>query len=61
MPHPTQKSEYDATLTYQKISLNLQKSASFSGPGMVQKLLTEFNFYEIKTRSAFSYMKHRIS
>jgi DNA-directed RNA polymerase beta' subunit len=40
--------EYDATLTYQNISFNLQKSAYFSGPGIVQQLLNEFNFYEIK-------------
>jgi len=40
--------EYNATLTYQNISFNLQKSAFFSGPGIVQQLLNEFNFYEIK-------------
>jgi DNA-directed RNA polymerase beta' subunit len=40
--------DYDETLTYQNISFDYQKSAFFSGPGIVQQLLTEFNFYEIK-------------
>jgi hypothetical protein len=41
---------YDAPslLAYQNISFNLEKSAFFSGPGIVQQLLNEFNFYEIK-------------
>ena len=30
------------------LSFNLQKSAFFSGPGIIQQLLTEFNFFEIK-------------
>lgn len=38
----------DSNLTYQNISFNLQKSTLFSGPGIVQHLLSEFNFYEIK-------------
>lgn len=29
-------------------SSNLQKTVHFSGPGIIQRLLTEFNFYEIK-------------
>lgn len=38
----------ESNLTYQNISFNLQKSTLFSGPGIVQHLLSEFNFYEIK-------------
>lgn len=40
----------DSDLNFQNISGNLQKkqSAFFSGPGIIQQLLTEFNFYEIK-------------
>jgi DNA-directed RNA polymerase beta' subunit len=38
----------DSDLNFKKISGNLQKSAFFSGPGIIQQLLTEFNFYEIK-------------
>jgi hypothetical protein len=39
----------DSDLNFQNISGNLQKKQSFfSGPGIIQQLLTEFNFYEIK-------------
>jgi DNA-directed RNA polymerase beta' subunit len=38
----------DSDLNFQNISGNLQKSAFFSGPGIIQQLLTEFNFNEIK-------------
>nr|AXB71863.1 RNA polymerase b'-subunit [Chlamydomonas sp. UWO 241] len=38
----------DSDLNFQNISGNLKKSAFFSGPGIIQQLLTEFNFYEIK-------------
>jgi DNA-directed RNA polymerase beta' subunit len=41
--------EYNPTLTYQNISFNLEKSAFFSGPGIVQQLLNEFNFNELRT------------
>ena len=33
---------------FSNISPNLHKSAFFSGPGIIQQLLMEFNFYEIK-------------
>jgi DNA-directed RNA polymerase beta' subunit len=41
--------EYNPTLTYQNISFHLEKSAFFSGPGIVQQLLNEFNFNELRT------------
>lgn len=38
----------DSSFNFPGISSNLQKTAFFSGPGIIQQLLREFNFYEIK-------------
>ena len=40
--------KYNSKLISHNLSLNLEKSAYFSGPGIVKQLLNEFNFQELR-------------